>query len=92
LIYIHCSEIDMIVGMQSTPLFPSENKKSEFMNEKTLCRDKMNLHIDFLFIFTNLPLILNTTCTQYKLTKSCRITYFVPNFQNFITLLPETLF
>ena len=38
LIYIHCSEIDMIVGMQSTPLFPSENKKSEFMNEKTLCR------------------------------------------------------
>jgi len=24
--------------MQSTPLFLSENKKSEFVNEKTLCR------------------------------------------------------
>jgi len=23
LIYIHCSKIDMVVGMQSTPLFPS---------------------------------------------------------------------
>ena len=38
LIYIHCYEIDMLPGVECTPLFPSESKKGEFMKEKTLCR------------------------------------------------------
>ncbi len=38
LIYIHCYDIDILPGVESTPLFPSESKKCEFIKEKTLCR------------------------------------------------------
>ena len=53
LIYIHCYEIDMIPGVECTPLFPSESKKEESINEKTLCRvlkrlsdEVLNVHKD----------------------------------------------
>ena len=50
LIYIHCSGIDMLPGSQSTPLFPSENSKKEFCNEKTFCRVLKRLSSEVLNI------------------------------------------
>jgi len=50
LIYIHCSNIDMLPGAQSTPLFPSENSKSEYCNEKTFCRVLKRLSSEVLNI------------------------------------------
>jgi len=50
LIYIHCYGIDMLPGSQSTPLFPSENSKKEFCNEKTFCRVLKRLSSEVLSI------------------------------------------